>query len=194
MVGTAEAHQSQSSFVVEIAQAERAIADRARAQQRRGFGIGQGIGDRVDEVGAEFHILGVSAVHVAARGLELRTEILPPRLAEVALAARGRDPRRADALTALRDAHRLMSQNDGQPRRGRPPFDLVQFGAADSAADDAQQYFVRARLGVRDGFEREGSGILRQRSESAQEHGFHDSIVQQKIGFKNPRLTLKISR
>jgi hypothetical protein len=80
-----------------------------------------------------------------------------------------------------------MPQDDGETRRGSAAFDLVQFGVADAATGDAQQDFARARLGVRDGFEREGSRILGERSESAQKHGFHGIISKQKRD-EHPRL------
>jgi len=155
----------------------------------------------MNEVRADFHIFRVAAVHVAACGEEVRTEILLARFAEVTFAARGGDPRHADALAGttevvttwwqagmtevvttwgvFHNSNYLMTENDRQMGRGSPPFDFVQFRVADSATRDTDQYFARVGFRFGDFFERKGSGILRQWSKSAQEHGFHAlSVIQ----------------
>jgi hypothetical protein len=70
-------------------------------------------------------------------------------------------------------SHYLMPQNDRQAGRGSPPFDLVQLGMADSAPGDTNQNFALVGFWFGPIFVRKGSGILRERSKSAQEHGFH---------------------
>src|SRR5215211_1738607 len=78
--------------------------------------------------------------------------------------ARGCNPRYANTLTRSNDfsrsisgkttkviitffyySHRLMPQNNWQLRWGSPPFDLVQLGVTDSAANDAQQDFAPSK-------------------------------------------------
>ena len=42
-----------------------------------------------------------------------------------------------------------MAEDDRQPRRRRPPLDLVQLGVADAAGVHADQYFARSGDRVR---------------------------------------------
>src|SRR5262245_26127514 len=87
--------------------------------------------------------LGESAVDVAASGFETRTEILAARSAPLAVSARAKDPRDADAIAGLMGGRApscfehapddLMSEHARKPRRRQPAFDLVQLGVTDAA-------------------------------------------------------------
>jgi hypothetical protein len=124
------------------------------------------------KVRADFHVLGVAPVHIAACGEEVGAEVFLSRLAEVALAARGGDPCHADALTCLCDADHLVSQNDRETRWGSPPFDLVQLGVTDSATRHAEEDFVRPRNRLGDSDPAQGSRMRVQVGEAFEELGF----------------------
>ena len=156
----AEAGQAEVLPVLQPAQPQRPVADRAGAEQRRGLGVGETIRDAVGEALRDNHQFGVTAVRITSRGAEVSAQVFPARPAELARAAGRVDPRHPHALAHAEakcgrarpqrrhPAHDLVSQHDRQPRRGRPALDLVQLGVAHPTRRHAHQDLAGARLRV----------------------------------------------
>ena len=76
----AEPRQTEPASIGEVRQAERAVADRAGAEQRRRLGVGhRAVRNRIRELLPDHHQLGVPAVGVPTRRPERRAEILVTR-------------------------------------------------------------------------------------------------------------------
>src|SRR5512139_4093922 len=95
------------------------------------------------KLGIHFHVFRVTAVHVPARGLELRTEVLLTGSAITAFTAGGGDPGDTHALTLLfplRDpANHLVPEDNRKTGRRSPALDLIQLGVTDPAARDPDE-------------------------------------------------------
>ncbi len=150
--------QPEGLAVLQTRQPQRAVADGAGAQQRRGLDVGEDSGDGVGERGRHGHQLGVTAVGIAAGGAKVRAEVLIAGEASRAQAAGRIDPGDAhpiagpEAVDAAAGGHdpadHLMAQDDRQSRRWGAALDLVQLGVADAADRDLQQQFVVGWNGV----------------------------------------------
>src|SRR5262249_10470616 len=130
-------------------QPQRAEADDARAEQRRGLFVVEGFRDRVDEISRGDGVLCVTAVDqpsgergVLAKVLFAFTAVFPP-------AASLMQPRDTDAVADLESRHArpdlldapddLMAWNNGQNLSRQFTFDHMQVGAADAADADFHQ-------------------------------------------------------
>jgi hypothetical protein len=90
---------------------------------------------------------GVSSVGIAAGRLKLSAKIFLAAKAKTTAAASRVDPSNPNAIATsklvdrfvyiLNAAHDLVSENHWQARRGRSPFDLVQFSMANTARTHA---------------------------------------------------------
>ena len=153
-----EAREAQGLPVFQLGESERTEPDRPRAEQGCGFHVGKGVRDRVHERLGHGHQLGVAAVGIAARGLEVLAQVLLAVATELAPLARRINPGHAHAVAALEcvgpvaqgfhPPDDLMAQDDRQPGRRHPPFDLVEFGVADPADAHPNQNFARGRRRV----------------------------------------------
>src|SRR5690606_27270154 len=138
--------------VREVRQPERPQPDCARAQKRRGLGVGEDGRYGVYVCVTGEHVFGVSAVTVPPRSQELGAEVIVARRAVGALAAGGKYPRRPypvpraverDVLARIDDrSHDLMAGDNREARRRGPSFYLVELRVADAAGRDAYQYLV----------------------------------------------------
>ena len=108
-------------------ESQRPPPDRARTQERRRIGVRQPGRDGVRERSRRLDVLRVPAVLVAARGPEVRAQVLAPGETPGAAAARMVDPRYTHPIAnahssdvrcgALDDADHLMPRDDRIPRR-----------------------------------------------------------------------------
>uniref|UniRef100_A0A0U1PBP6 Uncharacterized protein n=1 Tax=Mizugakiibacter sediminis TaxID=1475481 RepID=A0A0U1PBP6_9GAMM len=176
--GGAEAVQPEPARVA--GEAQRAVADQAGAEQRRGFGVAvlRGQGEAVARVGER--VLGVAAVELIAGEARLLAQVLAAAAAVGANAAGPAQPRHADALAFAEalDAraarhHRaddLVAGDQLRLRLRQLAVDHVQIGAADRAGVHADQQLLRTRLGPRPRLRDQG-GVRR-----VQHHGAHASV------------------
>lgn len=70
--------------------------------------------------------------------------------------------------------HRLVAEDDGEPRWWGASFDFIELGVADTAGIDAEQELPRPRLRIRELLEAQGCIGLEYRAEFSKDHGFHD--------------------
>ena len=91
-------------------------------------------------------------------GAKVGAEVLAPLAAIVAAAAGGEDPGDPHPVADPKDhalpkgchpPHHLVAGDDRQPRRRRPPLDLVQLRVADAADRDPDENLPDAGLGHR---------------------------------------------
>src|SRR6266516_3620745 len=153
-----EAGKSQYLAVRQTGKAQRSPPDRAGAEQGRSFSVRQRVGNRMREYRGHNCVLGVCAVQIAARRLELRTEIFHARSTPAAMTVSPVDPRDADsvafpdcgdAMTNLGDAaNHLMSGNDWISPRRNPSFDDIEVGSTNGTnRHPHQQLFISCRRG-----------------------------------------------
>src|SRR5206468_10456830 len=115
----------------------RAIANRARAQERRRLCIGERSRNWVSEILADGYVFGVATVRVAAGRVELRAQVFLTRAAKLARLVGRENPGDANALacaktTSVSAEHDdapddLVSERQRETRGRHPPFDFVQF-------------------------------------------------------------------
>ena len=113
------------------------------------------------------HILGVSAVDVTARGLEVRAQIFVACAAEGARAAGRKDPGDADPVAGLKTV------GSGAVSVHLSPLDFIQFGVADPAACNPDQDFAVLGHGLGQFHHLQWGRVVGQAAESVQYHGFH---------------------
>jgi len=99
MVRAAKAGQAKRLTILDVCQSQLAVAGRSGAQQRRGFGIGQRIGDGLRKICRDDHILGVAAIDVSPGGFEFSAKVFVACFAMLAFTASREYPRHADTLT-----------------------------------------------------------------------------------------------
>ena len=156
--GRAEAVEGQFHRVARHAQG--AVADQARAEERRGLEIGVTLGNRETEAVVRRGVLGEAPVQLVARETRPVTKILAFRPAVATLAAGPAEPRHPDPVSCAeardvpphrRDpAHDLVAGDQGQHRLGQLAFDHVEVRAADPAGQNPQEHLVRPGRGERD--------------------------------------------
>ena len=140
--GTAEAGQSQRLTVLQLRESQGTIANRTGTHEWRGLDIGKLGGYGKGIIGRGDHEFGIPTVNIPTRGDKLLGQIL------IGQSRRVVNPADADAVTLAPTldafAHlidvpnHLVPRDDGQTRRRRPTFDLVQFGVTDAASRDAK--------------------------------------------------------
>src|SRR5207245_1552502 len=152
--GRAEAVDAECSRVTRGR--ERAIADQARAEQRRGFRgrVALRQGKAVAAVGKRK--FGVASVDVVAGEARAVAQVFPAPSAIVAIPAGPAEPGHAHALSdaeTLRArspfddlADDLMSRNGGPSQSGQFPVRDVKVGAAQAARENAQEKLSRIGL------------------------------------------------
>ena len=69
----------------------------------------------------------------------------------------------------------LVTRHDGEPRRWRAALDFIEFGVADAACRDADQYLVVNGNGIIDIREYEGRGVGIEAPNRLQQHRAHRS-------------------
>ena len=156
--GRAEAVKAQAFRVVRHAQA--AVADEARAKQRRGVLVRIGIGNRKAEALVRDGEPGIAAVERVAGEPGVFAEVFAAGAAVAAGAAGPAQPRNADARaggkagrarTVFRHAaDDFVPRNERRFRRGQFAVDHVEIGPADGAGADPQQDLAFARRGYGD--------------------------------------------
>src|SRR6266571_4196828 len=167
-----EAGKSQYLAVCQTGKAQRSPPDGAGTEQRRCFSIRQRVGNGMRECRGHNCVLGVSTVNIAARRLELRTEIFHARSTPAAMTVSRVDPRDADAvafpdcgdaMTSLGDAaNHLMSGNHWISSRRNPSFDDIEVGTTNGTnRHPHQQLFISCRRG-RNLFELERRRVTRE--------------------------------
>ena len=145
----AETGEAEIPAVGKSGEAERPVADRPRAEKRRRLRIGEDLRDGMGESLRNGHELRVAAVYIPARGAKLRAEVFVSGAAGVADAAGPVNPAHAHAVsrTETPDVRSqagdatddLVSWDNGNGGRRRPPFDLVDLRVADAADGHADQ-------------------------------------------------------
>src|SRR5205807_9622416 len=144
---SAEAIDAEPIARLHLAQLERAVADDARAEERRGLGIAEDRRDRVREALRDDRVVGEATVGVISGELGVLAKILPPapaRLAEStgmtkpgdAHTVAGPEAPRARAR-ALDPTDDLMARHDRRPDRRQLALDDVQIGATHRTGADA---------------------------------------------------------
>jgi hypothetical protein len=172
--GGAEAVEAQAFGVA--AHAEGAVADQARAEQRRGLEVRVTFGDRETEAPFGHRALRVSAVYLVAGEAGVVAEVLPVRAAVAAGAVGVAEPGNADPITAREPVpalfHRadyLVAGDQGQLRIRELAVHDVKVRPAHRAGVDPDQDPVRAwfRFGDLGGTQR-----LARRVEDHRAHSF----------------------
>src|SRR5262249_54343735 len=125
-----------------IGPAEPAINGIPGAKDRRRLLVGNLVGNQVCSVGIHHHVLGMTALRITSRALQIRAEHPAATLAPFAASAGGLDPCRADTVTYLASghiwsqaddlAHRLVAK-DARKLSGKVSKRLVHIGVANAA-------------------------------------------------------------
>ena len=157
---------------------QRAVADQAGAEERRGLEILVTLGDGEAEPLVRDDALGVAAVQVVSGEAGLVAQVLTAGAAVAAGAVRPPEPRHADArarhesLSATLDrADDLVPDDERELRIGKLAVDDVQVGPADPADVHTDEHLSRAGL-------RLGELSRAQRAPRRfQQHGAHDASV-----------------
>jgi hypothetical protein len=132
-----------------------AVADRSRAQQRSRVDVVIRLGELQAESPVGHRKLGVSAVPLISGEHGANAQVLAPRSAVVAFAARPTEPRHADAVAdgqvgdrvadGLHHPDDLMSQHERELRLGQIAVQHVQIRPADRAGGYADPHLARPR-------------------------------------------------
>src|SRR5262245_21355462 len=166
-------------------QPQRAKADDARAEQRRGLFVAESFRNRIDEISRSDDEFGVTAVDQPSSERGVLAKVLFAFTAELAHAASLMQPRDTHAVADLESRHArpdlldapddLMAGNNGQNLSGQFTFDHVQIGAADAADNGFHQDLTRAWLWLRrfGQFER----VLFDRRDGAEQTCFHIDLT-----------------
>src|SRR5215210_8604216 len=151
--GVAEAVEAEAFGVADHGQ--RAVADQARAQQRRGLKVRILLGDREAEAVVGDGVPGVAAVYLVAGEPGVVAEVLPVREAVAAATVRVAEPGDADPVTRceapdtssyfLHRADYLVAGDQGQLRVRELPIHHVQIRPAHGAGVDPDQDLLRLR-------------------------------------------------
>ena len=138
-----------------FAQAQRAITDNARAQQRRDMFIRKIFGQRVRKIFINANKFRVTAVRVKSRKANVVAQIFAVGAEPFAIRINPIQPRHADARSdfktrRIRPAHfdhadNLMPRHDWHLRRMNFALANVQIGVTHRARGNADANFIRAR-------------------------------------------------
>ena len=132
---------------------ERAVADQAGAEERRGLLVRVAGREREAVARVRDRLLRIAAVDVVAGEARVVAEILLSGAAVAAFAVRPREPRNADArafaLALDHGADDLVAEDERQLRVGELAVSDVQIGAANAAGVHAQAHLSGAELGPR---------------------------------------------
>src|SRR5215813_13561196 len=138
-----------------IGPAEPAINGISGAEDGCGLFVGNLVGNQVRSVGVHQHVLGVTALHIAPRTLQIGAEHPAATLATFAASAGGLNPSGANAVAYLPGGHvrshgndladRLVAEDSGKWSR-KVSESLVHIGIADAACVHFHQYLTRTRL------------------------------------------------
>src|SRR6516162_2638579 len=149
-----------------IGPAEPAINGIPGAKDRCGLLVGNLVGNQVGSVGVHRHVLGVTALRIAARALQIGAEHPAAALAPFAPSAGGLNPCRADAVADLASghirthgndlAHRLVAK-DSRKLSGKVSKRLVHIGVADAACMHLHLHLTRTGLRLRNIFDLPGT-------------------------------------
>ena len=131
-------------------QPQRAVADQPAAQQRRELQRSPSLGQLEAEALVGDRPLRVAAVDVAAREARPHAQVLAPRAAIRALAARPAQPRHADPPAVVGAPDDLVAEDQREVPGVELAVAQVQVGAADAARLDAQLQLPRPRLRLGD--------------------------------------------
>src|SRR6266536_6018836 len=155
--GRAEAVESEAPASGHPAPPERAIADDAGAEERRGLGVVEQGWNDIGEGFWDAGILGVAAIVGPARVGRVRAEVFAVPGAEAAVTAGRAEPGDPDAVTdpeslgagteRIHRAHDLMPRDQGQAPLTELALDDMQVGAARAAGSHPHPHFSRSRLG-----------------------------------------------
>ncbi len=150
----AEAVQPQPLAMLQIRQADRAVADDPRAEHRRDFHVAEAFRDGDGVVFVRGDVLGIAAVGGVAREQRRVAQVFLPVLAVDAGLVGPVQPGDADAVARLEarraraervdHADDLVSGDDRQLRIGKLTLNDVQIGMADAARAHAHQNLVIA--------------------------------------------------
>src|SRR6266540_2581232 len=134
-----------------------AVADEAGAEERRGLGIGIAVRDREGVPRVHHGCLREASVEVVPGEARPLAQILAPRAAGAADAARPAEPRDADAVAGreptgaraecLDPPHHLVPEDERQLGMWQLAVDDVEVGAADAARGDLDPELPRSRDG-----------------------------------------------
>jgi hypothetical protein len=149
-----ETEQAEASAGLDLRAAQRAVADDAGAEERRGRLVGENRGDGVRKVLAHQGLLRITAVLVPAgvtRGAAQVLVAAPAVGAGAAGEAQPGDPHaladrepRAARAERLDGAHHLVAGHERQPARRQVALDDVQIGAAHAAGRDPHAHLAGA--------------------------------------------------
>ena len=155
---------------------QRAEADQAGTEQRRGLQIRISVREREAEAFVGHRRLCVAAVGRVAGEARVVAEILASAPARLARSARPAEPRDPDTITgpepsrvrsgAHDTADDLMAGHDRRADERKLAFDDVQIGSTDSAGADADQDFPGPGHRSRASFETQRRGFDRRRGQS----------------------------
>src|SRR3972149_10938644 len=98
MTRGSKTREAKAFSIAKACKPQGAVSDRAGAKQGRGFGVVEGLRNRVGEGRPDREFLRVAAVDVAAGGPELRAQVLPARKTKLARPPGGGDPSDADPI------------------------------------------------------------------------------------------------
>src|SRR6516225_4305511 len=136
------------------------------AKDRSGLLVGNLVGNQVGSVGVHRHVLGVTALRIAPRALQIGTEHPAAALAPFAASAGGLNPCRADAVADLASghirshgndlAHRFVAK-DSRKLSGKVSKRLMHIGVADAACVHLYQHLTRTGLRLRNIFDLPGT-------------------------------------
>ena len=127
--------------------------------------------------------LGISSVDVAPGRPELIAEVLFPPLAELAVPARRVDPGDSDTIVNTEQAgsfsqgfhpsHHLVTGDDRQPWRRRPPLDLVELRVADATGAHPNENLAGSGYRVRPVGGHKRRPVVPHRAQGLEQHGTH---------------------
>lgn len=141
-------------------QAQRPIADQARAQQRRRLQVRVAVRQRQREVSTCDDVLRIASIALVPGERRPLAEVLVAVAAVGTGAVRPAQPRHAHAVPHARPSHalshplhrsdHLVTRHQGQLRVRQLPLDHVEVRTADAARVNLQQHLAGARLRHRD--------------------------------------------
>ena len=156
MGGASEAVEAKPLPGANFAEPQRAVANHARAKQRRSSGVRKGGRKRVGKVLGDDGVFGVAAIGVIAGEARRVAQIFLAATAKFASSARPIEPRHAHSVAFAKplrapapsfdNTHNLVARNDGQFRQGKFAFDSVEVGMAKAAGFHANANFLGPRL------------------------------------------------
>jgi len=175
-----EPEKPQDMILPNSREAQVPVSNGTRAKEGSGFSIRKSLRDGITEFFRYESVLGIASMGMATGPTEAGTEILIPIPAKLTRSARGVNPRDSHAITGIKSvgprSEALHSSNDFVSRDDRKVWlksslDLIEFGMADPARGDLDQYLPgsRDRVGQVD----QGEGALFNGRGLPQHHSFH---------------------